>query len=319
MRLLLRRVLERQVRSERPSQWWPACFDSGRRMFLDATLGSMSIRYLALAAEQQKLLGVGEEHLVGPAEALFVAVGKRLSRGAKFSNELLVVGRTVLERLSRDSADFAPWSRPCATWESYIECSAIWAWIFNMPRPQNVDAGWTMPGWSSELPVRYPEWLDPRATFHRNEVALPQGPALTYFISVSHRYVERSRPPSANSVAVLLKPAMVCAVAEGKWPMDLNWWSGLIGQDWAENSLIDLLAMLPSEALSAAAQRLWPSLVQWQRLNLPTSSTHSGRRSDLILPSCRVESQYSSPVMEWVKLPGVCRSDAPPNLPQNFL
>lgn len=73
-RLLLREILSKQIRMRPPTEWWPACFDGERRPLLSATLDAMSLPGLAAASAWQKRL-TSDSVLIGPAEALFIAIG----------------------------------------------------------------------------------------------------------------------------------------------------------------------------------------------------------------------------------------------------
>jgi len=299
VRLLLRRVLDQYVRTVRPTQWWPACFDGARRALLDATLASMPMRNLATAAEMQKKLGVDSQYLAGPAEALFVAIGKQLARGEALSDAMHMVGQIIFERFQPNGRAAPPWSRPCNTWETDIEwTSSLWAWSLSTPPQQGVAPSWLMPGWNDSLPDKYPDWLDPRLNPYQEW--MPDRAALAYFLAVSHRYVKQTGLALSGTVPLLLKPAMLCEAAAGSRTVDPSWWGGIIGQNWAESALLDMLTKMATEQWTEAARRLWPSLVQWQRLALLGRGAIFTRKHDLLLPSCREGSQGFSPVLEWV-------------------
>lgn len=302
-RFLLRRALDRQVRMDPPDRWWPACFDPDRRVLLDATVASMSMHQLGVAAFKQKKpsSNASEEHLAGPAEVLFVAIGKHLSRGAAPPKSVHVVGEIILERFGRNGDIPRPWSRPCTTLkETFQWTSSMWAWsLVTQPAPGTAPS-WSMPGWNDELPADYPDWLNPRSGFHHGEQPMSPLSELTYFLDVSHLCMKRLRQLPSEPVPMLLKPAMVSAVIGGTWSMNPWWWSGLIGQDWAEASLMSRFGDIAPERRAVVARKLWPSLVQWQRLRLEGRGRTFSRKGELLLPSCREESQDFSRVMQWV-------------------
>lgn len=210
------------------------------------------------------------------------------------------VGEIVLGRLVHDPDTNCPWSWPVATIEQKFEWfSSTWAWSLYAKAPKSVVPSWSVPGWSHDLPEQFPQWLNLRASSNSIEQPFLRGATLAYFMNVVRQWsIKRRQPP--NNVPVLLRPAMLWRASSGDWPVDVAWWGGIIGTEWAEKWLIEMLTAEVPDQRRDAARILWPSLVAWQQLSHRKAGFRYSRGKELDFPSCRPDARLFSPVLAWV-------------------
>lgn len=299
-RLLLRESLGKQIRMRPPAEWSAACFDSDRRPLLDATLDTMSMP--GLSAASARLIRIsGADVLMGPAEALFVAIGKRIARGAVLQDAMHDLGQVVLSRLAPNPDSTIPWSRQVTTVEQKFEWfSSTWAWSLQIKAPRRTSPSWCVPGWSHDLPDELPQWLNPRANFSGEDRAFPRGAALVYFMRVAHLWSKQRKNPPSGHMPALLNPALLWRASNGAWPVNVTWWGGIISNEWAEQWLVEALSADAPGQRASAARRLWPSLVAWQHLSRKGSGVRFARGKDVDFPSCRPDARLYSPILAWV-------------------
>ena len=288
-RLVLRHVLGTQIRTSPPDTWWPACFDGSRRALLDATLDTMSIAGFAQASRLQKNRIDKDGGLMGAAEALFVAVGKRLARGTALVDEMQVIGDIVLSRLAEAPETTLPWSRPYRTTEQWFEwISSVWVWSLFVEAPKGAVASWRVPGWNREqLPEKFPDWLNPRASYCRETMPVPTRESLAYFSDVAYLWGKTLQAVPQGDAPPLLVPALIWRAACGAWPVDPSWWGKILAHNWCESMLVRLFTVEGADRGPEVARLLWPSLVSWQMGAGRGMAFPHILGKELQLPSCR--------------------------------
>lgn len=301
-RLVLRHVLGTQIRTSSPDAWWPACFDGGRRALVDATLDTMSIDGLAQASRLQKNRIDENVGLMGAAEALFVAIGKRLARGADIVDGMQAIGDIVLSRLAEAPEATQPWSRPYDMTEQRFEwISSVWIWSLFVEAPKGAVASWRVPGWNRELlPEKFPDWLNPRASYFRETMPVPRRESLAYFSDAAYLWSKTLQAVPQREAPPLLVPALMWRGACGAWPVDPNWWGKILVDDWSESMLLRLLTTQRADDGRKMARLLWPSLVAWQMgAGRGTAPPHVLGK-ELQLSSCRPDAQRFSSSIHWI-------------------
>lgn len=300
-RLLLRQVLGKQIRTSPPKNWWPACFDGSRRPLLDATLDTMSMTGLAEASRLQSERISKDEGLMGAAEALFVAIGKRLSRGAVLMPGMRVVGEIVFARVAKSPETTRPWSRPLHTIEQQFEwISSTSIWSLQIKAPKGAAKSWFVPGWASPPAGKFPETLNPRSRLYREEMPFPRGTSLEYFSDSAYEWSKTLKSPPLGDTPALFVPALLWRAACGAWPVNPLWWGSILAYDWCEEMF---MRFLPKEKMALShdvARVLWPSLVAWLEISGMGRGALHTLGKEIELPSCRPDAQRFSPSFNWV-------------------
>ncbi|OEZ59879.1 hypothetical protein [Duganella sp. HH105] len=299
-RLLLRKVIDKTSKMDAAFSWWPSSFDKDRRSLLDATLSSMPKIHLSAVASKMPEYSRDRKHLIGTAEALLVAIGRHLARDGQLTNELKRVGDFVLAHCGSGAQTIVPHSRPTGTINQQFEwITTLWTWQLARPSQSRANIDWVLPGVEEGQVDQKARWLNPWASLQEGVRAVPQGATLDYFIDATCRWSDTLNILPKGEIALLLRPAIIRrSVLEG-WRLEWYWWSGLIGEDWAEKSLVRIFTeMNPMQPHKV--ERLWCSLVEWQRRKCLERSAVFTPGKDLHLPSCRSAANKSSPIMKWV-------------------
>lgn len=253
--LLVRDRLMEQIASEPPSAWAICCFDSGRRLAIDAALDALTMESLSSAVH--RLLGesVDSVEAIGASEALFVAIGKRIVKGESIPAGLFPVARRVIERLdiSERWTFGEPWSRPSVSAGDQLDWAcACWAWsLLPEARVEGVDS-WLFPGWATELQGEpYWFWL---LVPEDKEEEIPS--ALGRFMEVLRLWVKEVDQPEKDWPPLLYIPLLLKA-AIGGVNAQSTWWKELVGKKWAECYLVKAFGA----AGTGVASRLWRSFI----------------------------------------------------------
>lgn len=259
VRLLIRGRLMAEI-TDRPIEIWALnCFDPTRRSLVDAALDALPMDSLVKAARRLSEGGTGmAAHSIAAAEALFIAIGKRIANQEQIPDSLHRVVRQVadLDR-SEDWELIKPWSRPMETNEDKLAwVTACWSWsLLPEARIDNVPV-WLFPGWAKELPEP-PYWFDLFAPEKEIEVL---SPALRAFWQVAVEWAKEIDSP-AESWPALIVAAFMRKAMKGGIAAQSAWWKMLIEQEWAEKLLLECCEEFGKEA----ASRLWPSFVMAER------------------------------------------------------
>lgn len=285
VRLILRDLLIQQIaqvptdKLKKPVQEWvSACFDSERRPLVDAALDASSIDILVRVAhylEQEQDTMV----VIGVAEALFTAIGRRIARGLNKDGIIINLIPEKMQRLIINGV-FAgldlsqglarPWSRPLNSKSEEIEwVSSCWAWSL-LPLPKGISAPntWLFPGWSDQLPDHLPEWLVPRASFKwdgsLDHIDYAQN---RNFIAVVEQWLcirnGVSKAKTLGHLPMFLKIGLLRQAAIGAWKVETEWWYGVIETPWAEAAVLWDLKSTYNDGLKTTAMNWWPSLVAY--------------------------------------------------------
>lgn len=253
--LLVRDRLMEQIASQPLSAWAGYCFDSGRRLVIDAALDAASMASLLSVADRLLSGNADTAEVIGASEALFVAIGKRIVKGASVPEALFPVARMVIKRLDLSERDTfgEPWSRPSASSADQLDwAAACWAWsLLPDAKLDGVDS-WLFPGWATE--VKEAAWWLQVLTPDDKEEEISS--ALGRFLEVLRLWAKEIDQPEMDWPPLLLLPFLIKAALGGVNP-NSAWWKVLIGKKWAEHCLAHAF----KAAGSSAASRLWNSFV----------------------------------------------------------
>ncbi len=258
--LLVRDRLMRQIAEEPLASWALACFDSERRLVVDAALDAVSIEHLMAAADRLVQEAPDSAVTIGASEALFMAVGRRILDGVAIPTALMPIAKSVIERMDLTTAEWALpdlWSRPLASEDGKLAwITACWAWSLLPDAPFTMLDNWWFPGWRKSLP-ELPYWLNELWPDEKCEqVSL----AWNQFFKVVDEWLKDMEHPLADAPRILRMGCLMKA-AHGAWPADSAWWQELINCRWAERILLKQL----EQAGAGAAARLWPSFMVFER------------------------------------------------------
>ena len=258
--LLVRDMLMRQIAEEPLVSWALACFDSERRLVVDAALDAVSVEHLSAAAERLLQEAPDSAVTIGASEALFMAVGRRILNGTVIPPALMPIARSVMDRMDLTTADWALpelWSRPLESEDEKLAwITACWAWSLLPNAPFTMPDNWWFPGWGQSLP-ELPYWLSELWPDKKCEqVSL----AWNQFFVVVDGWLKDVEQPMADAPRIL-RMGFLMKAAHGAWPVDSAWWNELINCRWAERILLKQL----EKAGAGAAARLWPSFLVFER------------------------------------------------------
>lgn len=274
-RLLIRDRLIAQITNDSLGVWALNCFDPTRRPLVDAALDAVPMDGLVTATHRLKDEPGNSAQSIAAAEALFIAVGKRIAKQEKIPVALYLVARQVIQHLDMsDDWDLtSPWTRPMETSDDQLAwVCACWSWSL---LPEAVVDGvprWLFPGWATELPEA-PYWL---------EFLVPKGdveglsPAFRGFWRVLVEWAKEVDSPDESWPTVIIT-AFLLKAAKGGIPAQSAWWKKLVGQKWAE----ELLWECCEEVGKDASSRLWPSFVRAEREVAATPSTEENDKPRL--------------------------------------
>ena len=258
-RLLIRDRLMAQIANDCLSVWVLNCFDPTRRLLVDAALDAVPMDSLVLATHRLKDETGNSAPSLAAAEALFIAVGKRIARQDSIPSVLYLLARQVIQHLdmSDDWGLTSPWTRPTVSSDDRLAwVCACWSWSL---LPEAVVDGvprWLFPGWATELPEA-PCWLDELAPKDEEDEL---SPAFRNFWRVLVEWVKEVDFPSESWPALTII-AFLYKAAKGGISAQDAWWGMLVGRGWAE----DLLLECCNEVGKDASARLWPSFVRAER------------------------------------------------------
>ncbi|MDO8789222.1 MAG: hypothetical protein Q7J42_14215 [Sulfuritalea sp.] len=259
VRLLIRDRLMVEIADKPVEIWALNCFDPTRRSLVDAALDALPMDSLVKAAHR---LSEGEKgvsaHAIAAAEALFIAIAKRMVNQERISDSLHRVARQVADLArSEDRELIKPWSRPMETNEDQLAwVTACWSWSL-VPEARIDDVPeWLFPGWAKELPEP-PNWFDLLAPEKDVE---DLSPALRAFWQTAVEWAKEIDSPAESWPALIVAGFMRKAI-KGGISAQSAWWKMLIGQKWAEKLLLECC----EEVGNDAASRLWPSFVMAER------------------------------------------------------
>lgn len=263
--LLVRDRLMRQIAEEPLGSWALACFDSGRRLVVDAALDAVSVEHLMAATERLPQEAPDSAVAIGASEALFMAVGRRILDGRMIPPTLMPIAKSVIERMHLTTADYALpdlWSRPLESEDEKLAwITACWAWSLLPDAPFTMPDNWWFPGWSKSLPD-LPYWL---SELWPNEKCEQVSLAWSQFFTVVDEWLKDMEQPMADAPRILRIGFLMKAV-HGAWPADSAWWQELVNSRWAERILLKQL----EKAGVGAAARLWPSFLVFEQNSVGT-------------------------------------------------
>jgi hypothetical protein len=265
--LLVRDKLLNQVASEPTGNWGWACFDAERRPVVDAALDAMSLDQLVAASQRASESAADvsvSAAVVGALEALFMAVGRRISSGESINAaDVLPLAQWVVSQLDMASVEWAlpvPWSRPTQTTDESLQwITACWAWSL-LPNTSAPTDSWLFPGWCQTLP-EVPYWI---SELWCDEQYEPASPAWLRFLHVVDEWLKEFDAPVANAPRAL-HIALLARAAAGQWQPELSWWGSVSDCFWAQDALIERLKALGARDAPQVALRLWPSLLMFER------------------------------------------------------
>ena len=267
--LLVRDRLVHQVANEAAASWGWACFDAERRPVVDAVLDSISLEQLLaagqrLVSEQTTEELTGSAAIIGASEALFMAVGRRISDGESIhAGDMTPLAKVVTARLNMASAEWElppPWSRPMQTDDDKLQwITACWAWS-QLPNAEAPVDSWLFPGWCQTLP-EVPLWVSELWCAEKYE---PATPAWLRFLSVVDEWLKEVAEPMANAPRAL-HTGLLARAAAGQWLPELKWWESVLACFWSQQALIERLEALGARDAPQIALRLWPSWLAFER------------------------------------------------------
>lgn len=271
VRLIVRDKLMRQI-AEETSSWGLACFDADRRDQVDAALDAVPMETLMQAVQtltHDMADNATSAAALGASEALFVAIGRRISNREVIHDTLkpalMHLAEAVIGRLDLDLAAFslpAPWTRPLESPSQQLAwIGACWAWSLLVTVPDKlVDKSppkWLFPGWSESLPPA-PDWLD---SLWPEKGVEQLSRSWKDFFKVADELVKDWDQPVENAPRIL-RLALLGRAAHGAWPADTTWWEDLITLEdrWTEEVLLQSFR----SAGKGSAARLWSSYLEFE-------------------------------------------------------
>lgn len=271
-RLLIRDRLIAQITNDSLGVWALNCFDPTRRPLVDAALDSVPMDSLVMATHRLKDEPGDSAQSIAAAEALFIAVGKRIVRQEKIPAALYLVATQVIQHLdmSDDWELTSPWTRPMESSDDQLAwVCACWSWSL---LPEAVVDGvprWLFPGWATELPEA-PYWLD---LFVPKDEVDGLSPAFRAFWQVLVEWAKEVDSPAESWPTVIIT-AFLLKAAKGGIPAQSAWWRKLVGQKYAEKLLLECC----EEVGKDASLRLWPSFVRAEREAAAVSSKEENNK-----------------------------------------
>lgn len=271
-RLLVRDTLIGQIANDSSGVWALNCFDPTRRPLVDAALDAVPIDSLVKAADRLDDEFADSAQSIAAAEALFIAIGKRIARQQNIPATLHSVAKQVTQHLdlSEDSDLVSPWSRPIETSDDQLAwVCACWSWSLLPEALADGVPKWLFPGWAKELP-EIPYWIEQLVP---EEEAEDTSPAFRAFWEVLVEWAKEIDSPSESWPTVMVAPFLLKA-AKGGLPSQSAWWKKLLEQKWAEKLLLECY----EEVGKDAASRVWPSFVIAER-EVATESSAEGKNN----------------------------------------
>ncbi|NTV96458.1 MAG: hypothetical protein HGA75_13755 [Thiobacillus sp.] len=259
VRLLVRDRLMAQIANDSLSKWALSCFDPTRRTLIDAALDAAPLDSLAKAAHRLRDESGGSAQSLAAAEALFVAIGKRIAKQENIPVTLYSVATQVIRHLdtSDDGMLAQPWTRPMETIDDQLAwLCACWSWSLLPETVVDGVPGWLFPGWA-KASTDLPYWLE---QLMPDKKAEDLSSSFRAYWQVLVEWAKEIDCPGESWPAMMVAPFLVKAM-KGGGPARSAWWRKLIGQDWAEKLLLECCEQVGKDA----ASRVWPSLVMAER------------------------------------------------------
>jgi hypothetical protein len=257
--LLLRDKLLAQVANDPLEDWALSCFDPTRRPIVDAALEVVPIDSLVKAANRLANEPLGSAQSIAAAEALFIAIGKRIAKRDSIPVALHKVVGLVIRHLdvSWEWSMADPWTRPVETnEEKLVWVCACWSWSLLPEAAVDGVPNWLFPGWAKELDEP-PFWI---YDLEPNQRTLDPSPAFRSLWEVLIEWVKEIDVPSDLWPGMIIT-AFLRKAAKGGLEAQSAWWKRVITQRWA----VTLLRECCDEVGRDAATRLWPSFVAAER------------------------------------------------------
>lgn len=267
-RLIIRDSLIDQIVNGSLGAWALDCFDSSRRLLIDAALDAVPMASLIKTAHRLTNEPENSAASLAAAEALFISIGKRIARQENIPIDLYPVAQKVIRHLdiSDDSNQINPWTRPMETTDDELAwICACWSWSL-LPEAEinGVPVG-LFPGWAKDI-SEFPYWLyvlEPENKANSDDLSL----AFRAFWRVLVEWTKEVDTPAETWPPVILL-AFLQKAARGGLSAQSAWWNKVVGQKWAE----DLLLESCEEIGKDASLRLWPSFVRAeQEATLPST------------------------------------------------
>jgi len=267
-RLLLRDDLMKRLLNSDPASWVFACFDSERRPLLDAALDALNITEFRMVGNS--LMQAPESAgTIGGVEALFAAIGRRLTRGKEVLSEevrddLTRIAALAIKAMRWQDGLLYPWSRPISTLSEQLEwVTACWAWSLLPPPELDIPpANWMFPGWETNQMANVPRWLEDliSKTWERHP---QQRDAL---LRVAVKLLDRQDNPTIFGInSIVFRIALLASALPDKRLASKEWWAGVLGISATEQALLRLVEPRDVSAKKATAIAWWPSLVKAKR------------------------------------------------------
>lgn len=275
-RLIIRDNLIDQILNGPLGTWALNCFDPSRRLLVDAALEAVPMSGLVKTAH--RLTNALEKSAVSlaAAEALFIAIGKRIARRENIPIDLHTVAKKVIQHLdlSDDWTLPNPWTRPMETRDDELAwVCACWSWSLLPEAALHVVPVGLFPGWAKEV-AEFPDWLYDLAP--KNE-AISDDLSLAFraFWRVVVEWTKEVDTPAESWPPVILI-AFLQKAARGGLSAQSAWWNKVVGQNWAEELLLECCEEIGKDSSS----RLWPSFVRAER-EAALRSTEEGQKPEL--------------------------------------
>lgn len=261
--LIARDFLMRVIRDEPVERWALLCFDRERRTLVDAALGSMAAADLLGVLDRLRRLPADSLAAIAAAEAMFWTIGNRLCGASMVPPVFACLADMLLPRLMSEDGFPGLWTRTLEHDDDRLEwCAICWAWSLWCDAPIDIpaSASWHFPGWAPGLAADEPccLWL-PAPPEHA--VAPDKWLRLA---ALSAQLARRLAQPPAAPPDVLM-PSLLMEGLQGRWSIDVNWLSGIVGCDGTRPvALFENLALDELERIgSNAAKCLLPVLMDY--------------------------------------------------------
>jgi len=275
-RLIIRDSLIDQIINGPLDAWALNCFDPSRRQLVDAALEAVPMGGLVKTAHRLNDALEKSAESLAAAEALFVAIGKRIARQENIPIDLYSVAKQVIQHLdfSDDWTLPNPWTRPMETRDDELAwICACWSWSL-LPEAVvgDVPAG-LFPGWTKEI-SEFPYWLyslEPEGEANADDLSL----AFKAFWRVVVEWTKEVDTPAESWPPVIVS-AFLQKAARGGLSAQSAWWNKVVGHEWAEKFLLESCEEIGKDASS----RLWPSFVRAEQ-EARVRSTEENQKPEL--------------------------------------
>lgn len=274
-RLLIRDRLINQIANDPLAAWALNCFDARRRLLVDAALEASPIDSLVKTAHRVKDAPGNSAECLAAAEALFIAIGKRIAKQENIPLDLYQVARQVTQHFDvSDDWDLpGPWTRPMETRDDQLAwICACWSWSLLPEAVVDSVPRWLFPGWAKDL-LEVPYWL---YLLEPEDEAEDLSPAFRAFWRVLVEWAKEV-DATAESWPPVIVSAFLQRAARGGISAQSAWWKKLVGHKWTENLLLESCEAIGKDASS----RLWPSFVRAEREVAAVRSTEENQKPRL--------------------------------------